>query len=81
MASQLQKQKFHPLPAPGDIVWCAFPQVVSQPGPKNARRWWPGFLRQRMKFRSFMGQAKINEVLKNSWYENNGGKDTPLNWT
>lgn len=35
MASQTQKQKFHPLPAPGDIVWCAFPQVVGQPGPKK----------------------------------------------
>lgn len=34
MTSQ-QKQKFHPLPAPGDIVWCAFPQVVGQPGPKK----------------------------------------------
>lgn len=35
MASQLQKQKFNPLPAAGDIVWCAFPQVLGQPGPKN----------------------------------------------
>jgi len=25
---------FAPLPAPGDIVWCLFPEVVGQPGPK-----------------------------------------------
>ena len=36
MATQApQKQAFHPLPAAGDIVWCAFPQVVGQPGPKK----------------------------------------------
>lgn len=34
MTSQ-QKQKFYPLPIPGDIVWCAFPQVIGQPGPKK----------------------------------------------
>jgi len=28
-------QRFIPLPAPGDIVWCAFPQVLGQPGPKK----------------------------------------------
>lgn len=26
--------QFHPLPAPGDFVWCHFPQVVGNPGPK-----------------------------------------------
>ena len=28
--------QFHPLPAPGDIVWCNFPQMedLGQPGPK-----------------------------------------------
>lgn len=35
MASPQKNQKFHPLPAPGDIVWCAFPQVLGQPGPKK----------------------------------------------
>jgi hypothetical protein len=25
---------FKPLPAPGDIVWCHFPQVIGNPGPK-----------------------------------------------
>lgn len=25
---------FNPLPAPGDIVWCHFPQSVGKPGPK-----------------------------------------------
>ncbi|WP_457371359.1 type II toxin-antitoxin system PemK/MazF family toxin [Pseudomonas sp. TE3911] len=25
---------FRPLPAPGDIVWCHFPQVIGNPGPK-----------------------------------------------
>lgn len=37
MASQTKKQtqKFYPLPAAGDIVWCAFPQSIGQPGPKN----------------------------------------------
>lgn len=25
---------FHPLPAPGDIVWCNFPQTLGNPGPK-----------------------------------------------
>lgn len=25
---------FHPLPAPGDIVWCSFPENVGNPGPK-----------------------------------------------
>ncbi|ESQ81454.1 type II toxin-antitoxin system PemK/MazF family toxin [Asticcacaulis benevestitus] len=25
---------FDPLPAPGDIVWCLFPESVGQPGPK-----------------------------------------------
>jgi mRNA-degrading endonuclease toxin of MazEF toxin-antitoxin module len=25
---------FDPLPAPGDIVWCLFPETVGQPGPK-----------------------------------------------
>lgn len=25
---------FEPLPAPGDIVWCLFPETVGQPGPK-----------------------------------------------
>lgn len=29
-----QKQNFYPLPAPGDFVWCFFPQIVGQPGPK-----------------------------------------------
>lgn len=25
---------FLPLPAPGDIVWCCFPEVIGTPGPK-----------------------------------------------
>ncbi|MBC3374253.1 hypothetical protein HU762_09895 [Pseudomonas sp. SWRI92] len=25
---------FRPLPAPGDFVWCHFPEVVGKPGPK-----------------------------------------------
>ena len=25
---------FQPLPAPGDIVWCRFPETVGVPGPK-----------------------------------------------
>ena len=25
---------FDPLPAPGDIVWCLFPEAVGHPGPK-----------------------------------------------
>lgn len=25
---------FTPLPAPGDIVWCQFPQSIGMPGPK-----------------------------------------------
>lgn len=25
---------FRPLPAPGDIVWCHFPQSLGEPGPK-----------------------------------------------
>ena|SRR5437868_15509667 len=25
---------FHPLPAPGDIVWCHFPEEIGNPGPK-----------------------------------------------
>jgi hypothetical protein len=25
---------FNPLPAPGDIVWCHFPQSIGKPGPK-----------------------------------------------
>lgn len=25
---------YNPLPAPGDIVWCFFPQVLGKPGPK-----------------------------------------------
>lgn len=25
---------FKPLPAPGDIVWCHFPQEIGNPGPK-----------------------------------------------
>ncbi|UTY56908.1 type II toxin-antitoxin system PemK/MazF family toxin [Massilia sp. erpn] len=29
------KRQYHPLPAPGDIVWCAFPQVLGEPGPKR----------------------------------------------
>ena len=35
MAAPAQGRKFHPLPAPGDIVWCAFPQTVGVPGPKK----------------------------------------------
>lgn len=34
-ARAYKKQVFHPLPAAGDIVWCAFPQIVGQPGPKK----------------------------------------------
>lgn len=30
----IQTKKFHPLPAPGDIVWCHFPQTIGNPGPK-----------------------------------------------
>jgi hypothetical protein len=26
--------RFQPLPAPGDIVWCHFPQEIGIPGPK-----------------------------------------------
>lgn len=25
---------FRPLPAPGDFVWCHFPEVIGNPGPK-----------------------------------------------
>jgi len=32
---QNKKQKFHPLPAPGDIVWCLFPEILGTPGPKK----------------------------------------------
>lgn len=28
------KQKFHPLPAPGDFVWCHYPVSIGKPGPK-----------------------------------------------
>jgi hypothetical protein len=35
VAPAAKKRKFHPLPAPGDIVWCAFPQAVGVPGPKK----------------------------------------------
>lgn len=28
-------RQFHPLPAPGDIVWCRFPQALGLPGPKS----------------------------------------------
>ncbi len=35
MAPAAKKRKFHPLPAPGDIVWCAFPQAMGVPGPKK----------------------------------------------
>ncbi|AUF97200.1 hypothetical protein CXQ80_15845 [Pseudomonas sp. 02C 26] len=28
-------KSFTPLPAPGDIVWCKFPETVGIPGPKN----------------------------------------------
>ncbi|MBO3274152.1 type II toxin-antitoxin system PemK/MazF family toxin [Pseudomonas schmalbachii] len=27
--------KFQPLPAPGDIVWCQFPEIIGKPGPKS----------------------------------------------
>lgn len=30
-----QKRVFSPLPAPGDIVWCKFPQLLGVPGPKS----------------------------------------------
>ena len=30
-----RKRQFVPLPAPGDIVWCAFPHVLGIPGPKR----------------------------------------------
>lgn len=26
--------RFKPLPAPGDIVWCHFPEIIGKPGPK-----------------------------------------------
>jgi hypothetical protein len=26
---------FNPLPAPGDIVWCRFPEALGSPGPKS----------------------------------------------
>lgn len=29
------RRRFVPLPAPGDIVWCAFPQLPRVPGPKK----------------------------------------------
>lgn len=35
MAPSAKWRKFHPLPAPGDIVWCAFPQTMGMPGPKK----------------------------------------------
>ncbi|MYM98354.1 type II toxin-antitoxin system PemK/MazF family toxin [Duganella vulcania] len=35
MARPAKRRKFHPLPAPGDIVWCAFPQLAGVPGPKK----------------------------------------------
>ncbi len=27
-------KRFNPLPAPGDFVWCRFPEVMGKPGPK-----------------------------------------------
>ena len=27
--------QFTPLPAPGDFVWCHFPESVGKPGPKS----------------------------------------------
>jgi len=27
-------KKFNPLPAPGDFVWCHFPEIIGKPGPK-----------------------------------------------
>lgn len=27
--------RFNPLPAPGDFVWCHFPEKVGNPGPKS----------------------------------------------
>lgn len=35
MARAAKSRQFHPLPAPGDIVWCAFPQALGTPGPKK----------------------------------------------
>ncbi|MGV7211197.1 type II toxin-antitoxin system PemK/MazF family toxin [Oxalobacteraceae bacterium A2-2] len=35
MAPPAPARRFHPLPAPGDIVWCAFPQTLGEPGPKK----------------------------------------------
>ena len=35
MAAPGGKPPYFPLPTPGDIVWCAFPETVGQPGPKN----------------------------------------------
>ncbi|NML24342.1 type II toxin-antitoxin system PemK/MazF family toxin [Zoogloea dura] len=32
---QQVSQNFNPLPAPGDILWCRFPEAVSTPGPKS----------------------------------------------
>lgn len=29
-----EANQFHPLPTPGDIVWCKFPQTIGNPGPK-----------------------------------------------
>lgn len=31
----LQIKRFAPLPAPGDFVWCRFPETLGVPGPKN----------------------------------------------
>lgn len=30
-----QTTNFNPLPAPGDIVWCHFPELDGTPGPKS----------------------------------------------
>ncbi len=31
---QQETQRFYPLPAVGDIVWCKFPEILGNPGPK-----------------------------------------------
>lgn len=34
LPSQGAVKRYHPLPAPGDIVYCWFPQASGEPGPK-----------------------------------------------